>query len=180
MLKSRNKILGVMAIVAMALGITIMLIDAKLLAANQSPVKISSKCNSAEHRAFDFWLGEWVVTTPNNPKMKARSSITLGYGGCAIHENYRTESGFAGKSINFYDAKKKQWHQTWIDNQGSPLFLNGNVADGKMVLANNANRISWSTLEDGRVRQLWEMTKDQGKTWAVIFDGYYSKFTGSN
>jgi len=37
------------------------------------------------------------------------------------------------------------------------------------------NRITWERLPDGRVRQLWETSKDSGATWSVAFDGYYTK-----
>ena len=36
-------------------------------------------------------------------------------------------------------------------------------------------RITWERLPDGRVRQLWESSKDGGTTWTVAFDGYYAK-----
>jgi hypothetical protein len=36
-------------------------------------------------------------------------------------------------------------------------------------------RIAWTPLPDGRVRQLWEASNDGGKAWATVFDGYYSK-----
>ena len=33
----------------------------------------------------------------------------------------------------------------------------------------------WQPLPDGRVRQLWESSKDGGETWTVAFDGYYAR-----
>jgi hypothetical protein len=30
-------------------------------------------------------------------------------------------------------------------------------------------------LPDGRVRQLFEESEDEGKTWALWFDGYYTR-----
>ena len=35
-------------------------------------------------------------------------------------------------------------------------------------------RITWTPLEGGVVRQLWETSKDGGRTWAVVFDGRYA------
>ena len=43
---------------------------------------------------------------------------------------------------------------------------------GAMRMGNATNRITWSRLEGGRVRQVWEQTAD-GKTWTVVFDGIY-------
>jgi hypothetical protein len=36
-------------------------------------------------------------------------------------------------------------------------------------------RITWSQLPGGKVRQLWEASKDGGKTWTVVFDGTYTR-----
>ncbi len=35
------------------------------------------------------------------------------------------------------------------------------------------NRITWTPNKDKSVRQLWEITKDDGTTWTVAFDGLY-------
>jgi len=139
-------------------------------------LKALHPCSSDQYREFDFWLGRWTVEAPNRPGWQAKSHITLGNDGCSIHESYQTPGGYAGNSINFYDRSKKQWHQTWTDNQGVPLFLDGGINDdGHMVLSNDSSRITWSVTEDGRVRQLWEATSDEGKSWTVAFDGYYSR-----
>jgi len=36
-------------------------------------------------------------------------------------------------------------------------------------------RISWTPNDDGSVRQLWESSKDGGKSWAVVFDRLYRR-----
>jgi hypothetical protein len=40
-------------------------------------------------------------------------------------------------------------------------------------------RISWTPLPRGDVRQLWERSADGGRTWTVIFDGRYSRAHGT-
>jgi hypothetical protein len=64
------------------------------------------------------------------------------------------------------------------------MHLTGGLRDGSMVLEgktvgrDNAavrQRITWTPQPDGRVRQLWEQSKDDGKTWTVGFDGRYAK-----
>ena len=120
-------------------------------------------------------IGEWEVTTPAREGWTASSSITVANNGCSIHEDYLTQGGYAGRSINFYDPQKKKWHQTWTDNQGAPLYLEGGLVDGAMVLTDATSRVTWSTLADGRVRQHWESTSDGGKTYTTAFDGYYRR-----
>jgi len=137
-------------------------------------------CTSPEYRQFDFWLGEWNVEAPASPGAISRSLITSINGGCTVHEHYSTASGYEGYSLNFYDSAKKVWHQTWIDNQGAPLYLEGGLDGKSMVLATNTdpmqiNRVTWTPLEDGRVRQYWKATTDGGKNWTTVFDGYYAR-----
>jgi len=137
-------------------------------------------CNSPEFRQFDFWLGEWNVKSQASAGPGSQSRITRINGGCTILEQYTTPLGYEGSSLNFYDAQRKLWHQTWIDNQGGALYLEGALDGGSMVLATtssteNIQRITWTPLDDGRVRQHWEATTDAGKTWSTVFDGYYSK-----
>jgi hypothetical protein len=36
-------------------------------------------------------------------------------------------------------------------------------------------RITWAPQADGSVRQLWESSKDGGRTWSTAFDGKYVK-----
>jgi hypothetical protein len=137
-------------------------------------------CIAAEFRHFDFWIGDWDVTAPANPGAVSRNRISRINDGCTVLEQYTTPSGYVGTSLNFYDATRKVWHQTWIDNQGGALFIEGGLVGNAMVLSTtgdtvNVQRITWTPLPDGRVRQHWESTTDSGKTWTTQFDGYYSK-----
>jgi hypothetical protein len=145
------------------------------MAAEEDAKPDPKPCTSDAHRDFDFWIGEWEVTTPARKEWKAHNSITVGNGGCSLHEHYTTPGGYEGSSVNFYDAANDKWHQTWIDNQGGALYLDGGLEDKAMVLRDATSRITWTVEPDGRVRQLWESTADEGKTWSVAFDGYYRK-----
>jgi hypothetical protein len=139
-------------------------------------------CQSAEHRQFDFWIGEWEVFLPNGSKAGDNRIESIG-AGCALLENWSGRGGFSGKSLNSYDGDDKRWHQSWVDSSGSRLELAGVFADKRMVLASAPaaagsapgaiQRIAWSVNDDGSVRQLWESSADGGKTWTVQFDGRY-------
>ncbi|HEX2252780.1 MAG TPA: tetratricopeptide repeat protein [Thermoanaerobaculia bacterium] len=135
-------------------------------------------CNSEEHHRFDFWVGEWEVRDQRRPGPGSRNVIRAVEAGCAVREEYATPSGYSGTSLSFYDAEARQWRQTWIDNQGQSLLLAGGWKGGSMVLVGPAggppaNRITWTPLAEGRVRQLWESSPDGGATWQVVFDGLY-------
>jgi len=158
--------------VASALGL-----DA--FAAPQAP---APACASAAHRAFDFWLGDWQVHKPDG-SLAGHNRVTREHGGCVIHEHYTTAHGYSGESLNIYDASRKVWHQSWVDNSGLLLILEGGVRDGAMVLEGQTvgadgkvtrQRITWTRNADGSVRQLWEATDAKGE-WTTAFDGKYTK-----
>ena len=139
-------------------------------------------CDDPAHRAFDFWLGEWLVRTPDG-KLAGSNQIQSEYGGCVLHERYTTERGYRGESLNIYDAGRKVWHQTWVDTAGTLLLLEGGLRGGSMVLEGQTvgsdgkttrHRITWTPRADGSVRQLWESTDADGK-WMVAFDGSYTR-----
>lgn len=141
----------------------------------------SVPCAKPENRQFDFWVGEWEVQDPKGNRA-GESSIKSILGGCAILESWRGARGANGTSVNAYDASRGVWHQTWVDDQGGLLQLEGRGADGRMVLEGqkarreggpSRERITWEKKGADRVRQLWESSTDDGKTWKVLFDGLY-------
>jgi hypothetical protein len=140
-------------------------------------------CTAPEHRQFDFWVGEWDVTTPAG-KPAGGNRIESILGGCALRETWSGAGGSRGTSYSAWDRQRRRWHQTWIDDGGLVLRLEGGFADGKMVLQGETldsaeaavlNRITWQETGPGAVRQLWEVSSDGGKTWGVAFDGRYRK-----
>jgi hypothetical protein len=143
---------------------------------------LAGPCDSPEHRQFDFWLGSWNVHTPNG-KLAGVNRIEREYDGCVLHERYSTERGYQGESLNSYDPGRKVWHQTWVDNQGTLLLLEGGMRSGSMVLEGQStaadgqltrHRISWTPNADGSVRQHWESTDAKGQ-WSTAFDGRYTR-----
>jgi hypothetical protein len=139
----------------------------------------AAPCATPEYREFDFWIGDWDVRGPAG-KLVGSNTIKPIHNGCVLFESWAGAGGVTGSSFNIYDASRKHWHQTWVDSSGSLLELDGGVVDGGMVLvsaasAGSRNRITWSVLPDGRVRQLWQTTSDGGATWKTSFDGFYEK-----
>jgi hypothetical protein len=152
-----------------------------LLALLQIPAP--SPCSAPEYRQFDFWVGDWVVHNPKGQQV-GTNRIEKVENGCGLQESWAsTRGGYTGRSINSYRPSTGQWHQTWLGNDGGLLLLDGKFADGRMVLEGTGpsasgsvafNRITWSRMEGGIVRQLWEQSTDGGKTWSTSFDGRYS------
>lgn len=146
-------------------------------------------CSAAEHRQFDFWVGTWDVTAPNGNKA-GENHISLILKNCVLFEEWTGAGGGSGKSFNVWDRTRKVWHQTWVDDAGTLLVLEGRLVDGAMVLegvtttANGGklmHKVTWSRVgtSPDRVRQHWEQSRDEGKTWATAFDGLYTKRAGT-
>jgi hypothetical protein len=153
-------------------------------AADSPVVEPGAACTAPEHRQFDFWIGDWDVRGPQG-KQAGRNRITSIHAGCALEEQWSGEGGVTGSSLTSYDASRRQWHQTWVDNTGGVLLLDGAFQDGRMTLRGESapqagaaavlQRVTWQPLPDGRVRQHWESSNDGGTTWATVFDGYYTR-----
>jgi len=146
-------------------------------------------CSGPEYRQFDFWIGDWSVSSNGEPA--GTNNVRSVHGGCAIQENWQGtgEGGISGSSYNIYDRAADHWHQTWVDSSGTLLQLDGGMKDGSMVLSGERpardgggvvlHRISWTPAADGSVRQLWEASQDGGRSWSVLFDGLYVRKAGA-
>jgi hypothetical protein len=141
-------------------------------------------CCTEQHRQFDFWLGDWETFV--NDKLAGTNVIVLMQDSCIIQENWISAGGqFTGTSYNFYDARKDQWHQTWVDNQGGNLQLNGGFENGSMIMSSEMttdqngdpiyHRVTWTPNPDATVRQHWESSPDGKDNWTTLFDGLYKR-----
>lgn len=145
-----------------------------------SAAPIGKACAAPVFRQFDFWLGRWTVTNPAGAVV-GHSRITRISRGCAIHEHWLGRAS-TGHSLNYYDAATRAWHQDWVGSGGQVLHLHGGREGTSMVLGDTRtgkqgtmlDRITWTPLDQHRVRQHWEISRDGGTTWTTVFDGTYT------
>jgi hypothetical protein len=157
---------------------TLLLSPTALLGLSQQP---TSSAPEDPYRQFDFWVGSWRCETQDG-KAAGTNVITLECGDKVLHENWTGTGGGVGKSLNIYDAKQKTWHQTWVDQSGTLLQLDGNLdTDGNMVLRGTRpgkdgvtvkHQIKWSP-QGEQVRQTWTYSTDDGETWTTAADLNY-------
>lgn len=139
------------------------------------------------YRALDYWVGEWDVRGVNQPPQTppSRSVIARVHNGCVILETY-TAPGFSGQSFNIFDRSKGQWHQTWVDTAGGLHEYWGGPKDGSIIYegsipptpgqtGRSQTRMSLLNVGPDTVRQLAEVTTDEGKTWQVAYDLTYTR-----
>jgi uncharacterized protein DUF1579 len=155
-------------------------------------------CTAAEHRQFDFWIGQWDVapnpeTRPANApaptpgREPASNVIEKVHSGCVITENWDDRQGFTGRSVNVYDRMTKRWHQTWVDSTGGLHEYWGELKDGNMVFVGDVSlgpasrvagrrtvRMTFFPLGPDKVRQFSESLSPDG-TWSINYDLIYTR-----
>lgn len=146
------------------------------------------QCTDAEHRQFDFWIGEWQVHGgPDGAKYVGDSRIERSANGCWLVEHWRGSGGNHGTSVNAWDAAHGVWRQFWVGGDGVVLRLEGGLQDGAMVMTGELpaakggtqqQRIRWTPQADGSLVQQWETSDDDGATWATSFRGHYRRKGG--
>jgi hypothetical protein len=142
---------------------------------------------AVENHQFDFWVGQWEVTPwqapASTPQQKlGQSDVHPILEHCVISENWTGAGGGEGKSYNYWDPNLKHWRQVWIADSGGVLDYTGDYRDGAMrftgwTLDAQENRVeqrlTFFNVAPDTVRQLFETSKDGGRTWVAGFDGRY-------
>ena len=147
-------------------------------------------CSKPEFRQFDFWIGEWEAFGLKGQKA-GDSRISLILDSCVILEEWTSANAqqgliYTGKSFNSYNAATRQWQQTWTDNTGNTTeFLRGEGGEGKVILYADRvtgpkgetykRRLTFTKLDNDRVRQFGELSMDEGKTWTAEYDLEYRR-----
>lgn len=160
--------------------------DARFAAVLESARRNAEPCAyRPESRQFDFWIGDWNVTSNLNAGSQAgRSHVELIVGKCVIFENWTGRLG-SGKSFNAWNADLGCWQQNWMDDSGDVTnFTDGRFADGAMRFAAEKkdasgrwqkHRLTFFALAPDQVRQLGEHSDDGGVTWTVDYDLDYRR-----
>lgn len=155
-------------------------------AAQESAASASPPCSTGEYRQFDFWVGDWIVRTPDGA-VAGTNLVEKTLNDCVITEHWQGTSDSVGRSLSMFFSRDGGWHQTWVDGSGGRLDLVGGWDGEKMVLSGTMpgadgapvlHEISWTPRADGTVRQYWRVSKDDGESWGDVFVGIYSRKTG--
>ena len=140
------------------------------------------QCQSAEHRQFDFWVGQWDVYRTDTDQLVAHSRIEKLYGGCAVRENWMPIGGTGGGSLNSWRPAERKWRQTWTDSGNNWNEYAGGMEGGVMVLTGSSSkaggaatpvRMSYEAKSDGSVVQTGYQSADGGKTWSLTYQYAY-------
>ena len=133
-----------------------------------------------EYRQFDFWIGEWDVFVQG--KHVGANNVQQLVDGCIVFENWSSDGGTNGKSLNFYDSQRGLWQQTWMGSGGGALNLHGEYKDNAMRFTGETpgpngtktlEKLTFFNIDPHRLRQFWEQSTDDGKTWTAVWDSIY-------
>ncbi len=137
-----------------------------------------------EFRAFDFWIGEWDVHLPGG-QFAGSNVIRSEEAGCMVTERWTSAGSGSGSSINYLDRTTGQWVQVWNSENGAQIYLTGGMTEEGMLLEGTLHYVAngttlplrglWTPLADGRVRQYFEQSTDNGESWAPWFEGFYTR-----
>jgi hypothetical protein len=149
---------------------------------------VTNPCAQPESSQFDFWVGDWDLewpagqggTSADKPG-RGRNTITRILGGCVIQESFVSPSNdFHGLSHSVYNPNTKKWNQTWVDDQGSYIALDGQFADGKMELRTAPrtgpqgktviNRMVFFNITKDSFDWSWQSSLDGGTTWKDLWN----------
>jgi len=153
------------------------------IVANMS--KVAYPCEHDEaFSEFDFWVGDWVVHGSAGG-LAGTNSITKQERGCVLLEHWANAAGGTGQSINYVDKTTGEWVQVWNAEGGSQINIRGGMTDNGMLLTGTLHTVGndttipfralWTPLRDGRVRQFFEQSTDNGETWTTWFEGFYTR-----
>lgn len=147
-------------------------------------------CSNPVYRQFDFWIGEWEAFGLNGKKA-GDSKISLILDSCIIFEEWTSASlqqglRYAGKSFNTYNATTKQWQQTWVDNTGGTNeYLQGKFENNQIIYLSTPfkfskdtmaiRKMTFTNLSADKLRQLGEISKDNGVSWTTEYDLEYRR-----
>lgn len=168
------------------LPVLLIILSSVLFAKAQQPTNTKPCANNPVYRFFDFWIGDWEVFNSAGKKA-GDSKIELILDSCVIFENWAsTTQGYMGKSMNTFNVQTGMWQQTWIDNKGGMTeYVNSKWEKNKMIVTTQNEkqkdggykimRMTFTKLNDDKVRQFGESSADEGKTWKTDFDLEYRR-----
>jgi hypothetical protein len=139
-------------------------------------------CTASVYHQFDFWIGEWTVKNKKGNVVGA-DTVTKQLNGCVVYERY-VDAGdkSVGIGLSGVQLGNNTWHQTFMDDGGVVVTLDGTFHAGMMELRGTNYPSGAPLMSDGIwiphgdvVEEIWKVSMDGGRTWKVRFDGLFHR-----
>lgn len=141
-------------------------------------------CAGDDHfNDFDFWLGQWNVSSNANGTHAGTNTVTKELNNCLLMESWQGAQGSVGKSMNYFNPLTGLWRQVWVA-PGYIIDIKGGLEDRSMALKGTIEyfndstyefRGTWTPNDDGTVRQFFEQFDAEAENWTPWFDGRYEQ-----
>ena len=146
----------------------------------------ANPCEDAEFKQFDFWVGDWDVSSAADGVHRGASHISKEMGGCVVWENWTSAgSPYFGKSYNTWNPNLKRWEQYWVDTGAGVMFFHGGLKENVMDYWTDdipqstggtlLRHLQFFNLGADKVRQFSQGSTDGGKTWHTEYDFIYTR-----
>ncbi|HVS15686.1 MAG TPA: hypothetical protein VMV46_17315 [Thermoanaerobaculia bacterium] len=158
------------------------LLGALLAIAWPALLRAQGVCDSPPYAALDYLVGEWRLARDQGEEL-GRSTWRRAAGGCLLVEDFRDTRGQEVHGMLYRDPESGEWHGSWVDSSGNVVRVRGEDGADRIALEGEASSLQGGaiarvTFERGEspadgVRQLLEMSSDDGATWATVSDARY-------
>jgi hypothetical protein len=154
-------------------------LSAQSAGSGSAPQREPTPCaDVVERHRFDFWIGEWEVTTQGGTRVGS-SVVQSVSGGCALLENWTSARGGQGKSLNAFNPAVGQWQQYWIGQDGNPTEYRESTWSGRSIVFRahvpatgqspaTELRLTFTPVDSATVEQHGESSTDGG-TWTTTY-----------
>ena len=141
-------------------------------------------CGTTGFKQVNFLVGNWIVSTPDGTVI-GHDSFIHALGDCGFYEYWRDAAGnHRAFSILAYQPGANSWHLNWLDDSGmtanfdgSPTKLVPLALDGVDYMEDHQrmHHLTWTVLPNGSIEKIWKSSSDDGRHWAITFDGIYRR-----
>ena len=174
-----------------ALGATAAATSASASASARASVAPPVCTTDASYQRLAFWVGDWEVVDSTGAHY-ASQRVRAVLDACAITAEWAGAGGNKGLNFSAFDGRIGEWRQMYVSNQipalsgvairrSDPSYAGPGVRfiavadpiDGSL----GRSRVTIMPLGADRAMQLFEDSRDGGKTWFVQFKAEHRRIT---
>jgi hypothetical protein len=136
----------------------------------------------SNYQRLAFWVGDWEVLDSTGAHY-ATQRVHAVIDACAITAEWAGGVGDRGISLSAFDARTAEWRQVYVSNQvpvplsvtlrrSDPSYGGPGLRFIPLVDApagSSETRVTIMPASDHRVMELFESSRDGGKTWRLVF-----------
>ena len=140
---------------------------------------------------LDFWVGSWDASWDEGEGKKGYGTNTIQkvLDGTVIQENFEIlegqNKGFKGTSISIFQARTKEWRQSWADSQGAFYCFTGDLKGNRKTFQTSAfetkdgrkivQRMTFYEITQDSMTWDWELSDDGGESWTLNWQVNYTR-----